>query len=145
MKNVLIAIILLTSLTTLAQDRKMRRDEFTPEQRVELHVKKMTLDLDLNDKQQKDVKKLLTEQNKKREAFQSKQQILKESGKKPTPEEQYQMRSALLDEKIAFKSELKKILSEKQMEKWEDIKADQREQMQNKNKNRHHQKREPSK
>jgi len=138
MKKVLIAIVMMSSLATFAQDRKMKRDDFTPEQRVELQVKKMTLDLELNDKQQKDLKKLLTEQSKKREEAKAKHEAAKASDKKPTNEERFAMRNKILDEKIAFKSEMKKILNEKQMEKWEEQREDKMEHMQDKRKAMHH-------
>ena len=67
MKKLALAAIAFIGLAVQAQERKMERQELTPEQRVELQVKKMTLDLDLNDKQQKDVKALLTAQHKKME------------------------------------------------------------------------------
>lgn len=138
MKNVFIAVVLMISLTTFAQDRKMHREEFTAEQKAELQVKKMTLDLDLNDKQQKDLKKLLVEQNKKREEARAKHQEIKDSDKKPTNDELFAMKSKMLDEKIAFKSEMKKILSDKQMEKWEELKEDRMEQMQKRKQARYH-------
>jgi periplasmic protein CpxP/Spy len=138
MKKLLIALVMMGSLTTFAQDRKTKMEEFTPEQRVELHVKKMTLDLDLNEKQQSDIKKLLTEQNKKHEAARAKHEAAKESGKTPTPEERFAMRSKMMDEKIALKSEMKKILNEKQMERWEELKDDRMEHMQNNRKEMRH-------
>lgn len=138
MKKLLIAIVMLGTLTTFAQDRKMDQDKLTPEQRVELQVKKMILDLDLNDKQQKDIKKLLTEQSKKREEAKAKREATKKAGTKPTSDERFAMKSKMMDEQIAFKAEMKKILSEKQMEKWEEHKEDRMEQMRNRRTGMHH-------
>ena len=138
MKKALIAVVMMGSLVTFAQDRKMKMEEFTPEQRVELQVKRMTLDLDLNDKQQKDIKKLLTEQSKKREEAKAKHEAVKATDKKPTNDERFAMRNRMMDEKIAFKAEMKKILNEKQMEKWEDHKEDKKEQMQHRRKMTRH-------
>lgn len=134
----MIAVIMMTSLLTFAQDRKIKREEFTPEQRVELQVKKMTLDLDLNEKQQKDLKALLMQQSKKREEAKAKHDAAKEAGTKPTSEERFAMKNKMMDEKIAFKSEMKKILNEKQMAKWEENKEDRMEHMQGKRKMMHH-------
>src|SRR5262245_38009821 len=117
MKNIIIAVVMMVSLTTFAQDKKMQGEGFTPEQKAELHVKKMTLALDLNDRQQKEMKKLLTEQSKKREEAKAKRLAMKDSDKKPTNDELFAMKSKMLDDQIAFKSEMKKILSDKQMEK----------------------------
>ncbi|ESU29301.1 hypothetical protein FLJC2902T_06970 [Flavobacterium limnosediminis JC2902] len=140
MKNVIIAVVMMISLATFAQDRKMKREEFTPEQRVELQTKKLTLELDLNEKQQKDIKKLLTEQSKKHEEAKAKHKAMKESDKAPTNDERFAMKSKMLDEKIAFKSEIKKILSEKQMAKWEELKEERMKQMKEQKSMRHHKK-----
>ena len=64
-KLILVAFILLCNIS-IAQSRKSI--EMTPEQVAELQTKKMTLDLDLNSNQQKEVKALLLEEAKKREA-----------------------------------------------------------------------------
>lgn len=138
MKKVFIAVVIMVSLTTFAQDRKMKMEDFTPEQRVELQVKKMTLDLDLNDKQQKDLKKLLTEQSKKREEAKAKHEAAKKADTKPTTEERFAMKTKMMDEQIAFKAEMKKILNEKQMEKWEEHREDKMEKMQERHKMMRH-------
>ncbi|KGO88859.1 hypothetical protein [Flavobacterium suncheonense] len=124
MKKLALAVIALIGLTVQAQEKKMEREKLTPEQRVELQVKKMTLDLDLNEKQQKEVKTLLTARHKKMEEARAKRQATKTENKKPTSEERFAMKSKMLDEQIAFKNDMKKILSEKQMAKWEERKAD---------------------
>ncbi|MCG2610612.1 hypothetical protein LZZ90_03730 [Flavobacterium sp. SM15] len=126
MKKILIAAALFGTLSLFAQEPKNQENQLKPEQRVELQVKKMTLDLDLNEKQQKDLKKLLTDQSKKREEARTKIEATKTEGKKPTADERFALRSKMLDEQIAFKAEMKKILNEKQMEKWEENKEDRR-------------------
>lgn len=138
MKKLALAAIAFIGLAVQAQERKMERQELTPEQRVELQVKKMTLDLDLNDKQQKDVKALLTAQHKKMEEAKAKRQATKTENKKPTSEERYAMKSKMLDEQIAFKADMKKILTEKQMEKWEEQKAERRENRMERKRMMHH-------
>ena len=52
MKKVFIALVLLVGMTSLAQEKKVRSErtqmaQMTSEQRNELHLKRMTLDLDL--------------------------------------------------------------------------------------------------
>lgn len=138
MKKLALAVIAFIGLTLQAQDKKMERQELTPEQRVELQVKKMTLDLDLNDKQQKDVKALLTAQHKKMEDAKAKRQAAKAENKKPSSEERFAMKSKMLDEQIAFKADMKKILTEKQMEKWEEQKADRQENRMERKRMMHH-------
>lgn len=138
MKKLALAVIAIIGLTVQAQDKKMARQELTPEQRVELQVKKMTLDLDLNDKQQKEVKVLLTAQHKKMEEAKAKRKAAKAENRKPTSEERYAMKNKMLDEQIAFKADMKKILTEKQMEKWEEQKADRQENRMERKRMTHH-------
>ncbi|HTG67316.1 MAG TPA: hypothetical protein VL859_13165 [Flavobacterium sp.] len=93
--------------------------KFTPEQRNQLMLKKMTLELDLNASQQKEIGKMIAEQNEKREAFMKNR---KDKTTKPTSDELFEMRSKMLDEQIAMKQKIKKTLSPEQFQKWEEIK-----------------------
>ena len=127
-KLVFIAIVLVSTLT-FAQQRgsgKMgknapmnQRENFSPEQQTELQVKRMTLHLDLTTKQQEELKKVVLENTKKREAKKVEMQAKRAEGKTPTTEERFQMQNQRLDNQIAMKAELKKILTKEQMEKWE--------------------------
>ena len=120
MKKVFLVALLFVGITTFAQEKREQREKLTPEQRVELQAKKMKLDLDLNDKQVADVKKLLLEQAKKREAKKAEFQAKKDDAKKPTSDEIYAMKNKMLDEQIANKAEMKKILTADQYKKWEE-------------------------
>lgn len=133
MKNfITLALIATIGLSTYAQEKKERQakheghpmEKFTPEQRNELMLKKMTLELDLNANQQKDMGKLIAEQNAKREAFMKKR---KEKTEKPTSDEMFAMKSKMLDEQIAMNSKMKKILSPEQFKKWDEMKKHHRE------------------
>lgn len=122
-----IALIAIISVSTYAQDKKDRparqdrnpMEKFTPEQRHELMLKKMTLELDLNASQQKEMGKLISEQGAKREAFMKKRKAKTE---KPTSDEMFEMKSKMLDEQIAMKEKMKKILSPEQFKKWDEMK-----------------------
>lgn len=122
-----IALIAIISVSTYAQDkmdRPARQDrnpmeKFTPEQRNQLMLKKMTLELDLDATQQKEMGKVMAEQGAKREAFMKNR---KEKTEKPTSDEIFEMKSKMLDEQIAMKSKMKKILSPEQFKKWEEMK-----------------------
>ena len=62
MKKLIVAALLVVGLTTYAQEKEGRRagrEKLTSEQKVELQVKKMTKDLNLNEKQTKDVRALV--------------------------------------------------------------------------------------
>jgi hypothetical protein len=120
MKKVFLAVLMLVGITTLAQEKMEKRQRLTPEQQVELQAKKMKLDLDLNDKQVTEVKKVLLEQAKKRKAKKEEFQTKKADSKKPTSDEVYAMKNEMLDEQIAHKAEMKKILTPEQYKKWEE-------------------------
>jgi hypothetical protein len=123
MKKVFVALVLIVGMTTFAQKREPQREKLTPEQRVELQVKKMKLDLDLNDKQAMEIKKLMAEHSKKREAKRAEHNAQKAKNVKPTADEMYLMKSQMLDEQIAMKSEIKKVLTPEQYAKWDIIHA----------------------
>jgi hypothetical protein len=100
MKKLIVAALLVVGLTTYAQEKEGRRagkEKLTSEQKVNLQVKKMTKDLDLNEKQTKDVRALVAKQVEKREAI------------------KIQMKA----EKEAVSVEMKKILTAEQYAKWE--------------------------
>ena len=116
------------------QAKTERNQNLTVEQRAELQVKKMTLELDLTPKQQTEVQKLVLTQVKKREEMRNEMKSKKEKGEKPTDEERFNNKSKKLDEQIAMKAEFKKILTPEQMAKFEEINANRSEKMQEKRK-----------
>ncbi len=129
MKKVFLAVLMLVGITTFAQEKMEKKQKLTPEQQVELQAKKMKLDLDLNDKQVTEVKKLLLEQAKKREAKKVEFQTKKADSKKPTSDEIYAMKNKMLDEQIAHKAEIKKILTPEQYKKWEENREEGKDRM----------------
>ena len=132
MKKLILAIALVMTTLTFAQDRKQGREKLTPEQQTELHVKKMTLDLDLDEKQQKEIKTILVEQSKKREAKIAAMKAKREKGEKPTADERFAMKNEMLDNQIAIKAKMKKILKPEQLTKWEEKQADRKERIEKK-------------
>jgi len=101
------------------REMRMQKTDFTPEQQATLHTKKMTLELDLTDSQQKEVYNLnllqANEKQKNRDAFKK----AKESGTKPTEQERYDAMVAKLDNMITVKSKMKSILKSDQYAIWE--------------------------
>jgi hypothetical protein len=128
MKKLIIAALLVVGMTSFAQERnKMEKrhgraemEKFTPEQRNELMLKKMTLELDLSAKQQVQMKSIIIEKSAKREAM---MKARKENTEKPTSDQRFAMKSKMLDEQIAMKAKMKNILSPEQYKKWDDMKA----------------------
>lgn len=130
MKKVFIIAVLAISLSSLAQDRKERHskgamEQMTPEQRNQLHVKKLTLDLDLNAKQQEQVAAIMAEQTAKREAIKAERKAKMEEAKA----NRFEMKNRMLDEQIEMKNKMKSILSVIQFSKWEMMKEKNRERM----------------
>lgn len=138
-----IALIAIISVTTYAQEKKDRprrhdgkqMEKFTVEQRNELMLKKMTLELDLNVSQQKDMSKIIAEKSAKREAFMKDRKARTE---KPTSDEIFKMKSKMLDEQIAMNGKMKKILSPEQFQKWDEMKKHHREGMRKHNRHGMH-------
>lgn len=93
-------------------------EQFTPEQRSELQVKKLTLELDLNESQQRDIKAFIADKNAKMEARKTAMKAMREKGTKPTSDERFAMKTKMLDEQIANKKRMEKVLNPKQFEKW---------------------------
>lgn len=119
----------MAGVTIIAQPRSNKHqgngmEQFTPEQRSELQVKKLTLELDLNESQQKDIKAFIADKNTKMEAHRTAMKAMKEKGTKPTNEERFAMKSKMLDEQIATKKRMQKILNEKQFERWTALKEE---------------------
>lgn len=120
----LLAIISVSSYAQEKKDRPRRHDghqmeKFTPEQRNELMLKKMTLELDLNASQQKEMGKIIAEKTAKREAHLKDRKAKTE---KPTSDEIFKMKSKMLDEQIAMNAKMKKLLSPEQFKKWDELK-----------------------
>lgn len=131
MKKLIIVALLVVGMTSFAQNKKEigsrhHRDEmekFTPEQRNQLMLKKMTLELDLNASQQKEMSKIIAEKSDKRQARIKEMKANKNSNTKSTSDEMFARKNRMLEEKIAMKDRMKKILNPEQYKKWEDMKG----------------------
>ncbi|WP_330443507.1 hypothetical protein [Flavobacterium sp. C4GT6] len=123
MKTWILVAVLCVSTGVFAQPGRGKhhgeREKLTAEQRTELQVKKMTLELDLTDKQKADIQKLVLNRNKNAETEMAKRKADREAGKVPTKDERFAMQSKKLDEQIAMKAEMKKVLNDEQFEKWQ--------------------------
>ena len=134
MKNLFMAIVLLTGISTFAQQEKSNEqadkiERFTPEQRRELKLKEITLKLDLSASQQKEMAKIIAEQDAKREAAKAERKTAKEKGTKPTAEQRFTNKSKRLDNQIAMNQRMKSFLTPEQMQKWDELKSEKKERM----------------
>lgn len=96
----------------IKEQRKELKENHSPEQRAELFSKKMTLNLDLNDNQQEQVKELLLKMKKEKPNF-------SKNKKEMTAAEKFEFKKDRMNRRIALKRELKKILTPGQYEKWD--------------------------
>jgi hypothetical protein len=127
MKKLLIICVLLAGVTMLAQesgDRHHGRNflkDMTPEQMATLSSKRLSLALDLTEEQRGQVMELQLERAKERKAFMEERKNSEGSGKALSPEDRFNKLNDRLDKKLAYKVSMKKILSETQYTRWENM------------------------
>ena len=115
-----IVIVALLTVSTFAQEKQRRqhRSDLSPDQTAELQTKKMTLHLELNEKQQQQILEINKRNAIVREQNIQEHKAIREKNEKLNGEELVKRRSARLDKQIAHQKEMKKILNEKQFETW---------------------------
>ena len=118
MKNIasILVIVLAFSFTTQAQGK---RNQLSATQQVNLKVKRITLALDLSNQQQSLIRPLLMAQITEKEALMRDRKETRKAKRKPTADEIYAKKSKVLDDRIAMKNSMKKILNETQFKKFE--------------------------
>jgi hypothetical protein len=123
MKNFATILVFAFTVTFTAnaqqQKDKQNRPQFTIEQQTELSVKRMTLALDLNEKQQNQLKPLLKVQATQRKAAMEKMKKAREARQRPSDDELFSMKNQQLDNRIAMKSKMKEILTKEQFDQFE--------------------------
>jgi hypothetical protein len=125
MKKVFLALVMLVGVTALAQEKESRkgdRKDLTTEQKVNMQVEKMTKDLDLNEKQVKDMKAFVTKEVEKREAKREEMKQLRAEKEQKRGE----MKAQMEKEQAATSAEMKKMLTPEQFAKWEKIREERK-------------------
>ena len=117
--SILVFVLAFTLSTEAQKKRDHKRPQLTVEQYTDLTVKKMTLALDLSERQQNQVKPLIALKMKERKDFMEKRKEAREENKKPTSDAIFAMKSKMLDNRIAMKKNMKEILNKEQFEKFE--------------------------
>jgi protein CpxP len=128
MKKLFVAALLVVGITAFAQEKEVKRagkERLTSEQKVDFQLKKMSKDLDLNEKQKEQVKALVSKQVEKREQKRKEMQDAKQKDRAA-------MKSQMQTEEAAVSSEMKKILTPEQFTKWEKIRDERKEKMKEK-------------
>jgi len=120
-KLVSIALMALFTIGAFAQDgrKKQRKQEFTVDQIATLKTKKMTLLLDLSSQQQEQILEINKQKVTEHKAKKAARKALKESDSKPTSDEIFNMKNDRLDDMIAHKADMKKVLTTEQFETWQ--------------------------
>ena len=104
-------------------------DKLTPEQRVNLQVKKLTKELNLSDKQAQELKEIVVKEIEQREARKAEIQARKAEKKKMASEELNARKLKFEEEKMQTEERMKKILTPEQFSKWTEIRKARKEKM----------------
>ncbi|WP_299016220.1 hypothetical protein [uncultured Polaribacter sp.] len=125
MKNLasILVFIFAFTLSTNAQRKgnkqKRERPQFTVAQQTDIALKKMTLALDLSNKQQNQLKPMIVSKIEARKAFMENRKQARQEKKKPSADEIYAIQTKRLDNAIAMKAQMKDILDKEQFAKFE--------------------------
>ena len=119
----LLALFIYFSLTTNAQNKQLFKNKkrLTTEQLTTLKVKKMTLELELSEVQQKKLTPVITKliSERKIEADRMRKSINKV--KNIDVSNRYEMANKFLDRKIMFQKKMRSILTEEQYKKFKSL------------------------
>ena len=130
MKKLFVVALLLVGTSTFAQERMGENNEkLTPEQRVNLQVKKLTKELNLSDKQAQELKEIVVKEIEQREAR-------KAEKKRMASEDMNARKMKFEEEKTQAEERMKKILTPEQFSKWTEIRKARKEKMADRIENR---------
>lgn len=119
MKKLLVAALLVVGMTTFAQEKmEEQKQQLTPEQKVNIQVKKMTKELNLTEKQVQEIRVVVASEVEKREANKAEMQAIKASGVKPSKEEMKARKAKLEEDKAEMDAKMKNILTPEQYALW---------------------------
>lgn len=138
MKTLLLMLVILISLPNVVTAQNTQRQnqsannrgmaDYTPEEAAALQTKRMTLLLDLNEKQQTQVQKIFFENATQRKTFREANQTKRQTSNwtKPSKDERFATQNTRLDNQIDMKAKMKNILTEAQFVKWEEAQMQRR-------------------
>ncbi len=125
MKKLFLVAVLVVGITAFAQEkggRKPQKERISSEEKVDFQVKKMTKDLDLNEKQAKEVRAIISKQVVKRASKRAEMSEVKQK-------QRDEMRANMEKEHAATSADMKKILTPEQYTKWENNLEERKEKM----------------
>lgn len=118
MKKLFIAALLVIGFSCFAQGQ---RERMSPEQRNKTQLDKLTTELNLDAKQQEQIKLIIAEQTAKREAMRAERMASNDKPKELTSQERETQKQSRADEKTAMDNKFKAILSPEQFKKMKDM------------------------
>ncbi|NIJ44162.1 hypothetical protein FHR24_000601 [Wenyingzhuangia heitensis] len=118
MKQVSLLFALLITLSISAQKRHHLKNDFTAEQKTQLMVKKMTVALDLSEKQVTKITPIITVNVREMEKKMADRKANKESRKDLSSDEKYNLAMSHLDEQAKLNKLMKDILDKDQYVTW---------------------------
>lgn len=98
-----------------AQNQVNQEQQMSAEQRAQLQLKKMTLSLNLNEKQQKSIYPLLLQNIEKRDKKMAEIKAKRDKGERLTADERFELQNERLDNQIQMRKDLEKILTPEQL------------------------------
>lgn len=121
--SILMMVIAVTFTANAQQNNNQKGakniPEFSVEQHTKLALKKMTLELDLNEQQQNQIKPLMLAQATQRKVTIEKMKAARANKQKSSADELFAMKNQQLDNQIAMKTKMKELLTNEQYEKFE--------------------------
>lgn len=126
MKKMLLATVLLLTAVSFAQEKRSKTNNLSPEKRVEIQVSRMKIELDLNDNQTAEIRKIMTEQHQKAALKRAERATKKDSLHKLDPAARQQLKKNREAQEQAHEAQMKKILTAAQFETWKQIKTDRK-------------------
>ena len=135
----LLALLICFSLTTNAQKKQLFKNKkrLTTEQLTTLKVKKMTLELELSEVQQKKLTPVITKLISERKIEADRMSKSINEVKNIDVSNRYEMANKFLDRKIMFQKKMRSILTEEQYKKFKSLEKKRNQMMK---KRRHHKK-----
>lgn len=123
MKHFSLVLALLLSIAVFAQKKEHHKPKFTKEQKIQLHLKKLTVALDLTGKQADKIKPIVAKMVTEKEARKAERKARKEEPKRMSADEAFKKQMDCLDEEAKLHQKMKSILDKDQYWAWKMIHA----------------------
>jgi uncharacterized protein YqfA (UPF0365 family) len=130
MKKLSLFLIMLISISAFSQQKghsnKAEMANMSAEETATLQTKKLTLQLDLNQAQQVEIKKLYQKNAEERKAMMAQHKKMRAEDAEKLKEKRFERMNASLDKQLAHQEKMKQILNEEQFKKWKDSRSKMR-------------------